>query len=201
MQEARGFRTAFVLVTILLGSAVSVRADLSNGNFETSSDASWALVSADISFGVATLWEDTASYGDYPGDPAYSSISQTFEVDDDGMRLQFDFGIVPSGGEPETDHFQVVLNGTVYGIASTDATDPLNDGKWHRGYISPAIPVLPTGSNILTFLLEGHNDGYDTSIKIDNVSLVGSVVPVPGALLLGSLGLTCAGWQLRRRVT
>jgi len=45
--------------------------------------------------------------------------------------------------------------------------------------------------------LTNEPDGISTSVAIDNVQV--SAVPVPGAVVLGSLGVGFAGWMLRRR--
>jgi hypothetical protein len=42
-------------------------------------------------------------------------------------------------------------------------------------------------------------DGYDGYATLDNFAA--NVVPVPGAILLGILGLSTAGWRLRRKTT
>lgn len=50
----------------------------------------------------------------------------------------------------------------------------------------------------LYFDLIGSDDGFLTSVSIDNVQV--SVIPVPGALLLGSIGVGLVGWLRRRGI-
>ena len=206
MQTAGSFRGLLVLLTVLLGLTVSARADLSNGDFEFEG-ADWTAcdpVNVEFDAGIAVLYENTDySYSD-PPDPDfdYSSISQTFLLDAADMHLELDFRFRPPDDEPpppETDYFQVVLGGTVIGIASTDDA-AYGDGEWERDYVVPLSSEFFAGDWIpLTFRLKGYDDENETVVEIDNVHLAGGVVPVPGAFLLGGLGLGCAGWRLRRK--
>jgi hypothetical protein len=53
--------------------------------------------------------------------------------------------------------------------------------------------VIPTGATRLFF---GLHNGYEWSNNVGAVEV--TVVPAPAALLLGLLGLTAAGWKLRK---
>lgn len=70
--------------------------------------------------------------------------------------------------------------------------------------IAPALSSLGAGSYVLEFseLIPQYYTGAGAFV-LDNISLdvQTSVVPVPGACLLGILGLSAAGWRLKRRTT
>lgn len=203
MQTARGFRRLLVLLAVLLGLTVSARADLSNGDFELGG-TDWTP-EGDVFFwkdipdypgnGTAVLWENL-DYGetDADGDFDCSSISQGFSRLATETELHFDFTM--TGPDTETDYFQLVLNDVPFLIAST-AMPALNDGNRH--HVVQDISGLGIADlHTLMFRLKGYDDNdVTTTVEIDNVQL--SVVPVPGAFLLGCLGLSCAGWRLRRK--
>jgi hypothetical protein len=58
-------------------------------------------------------------------------------------------------------------------------------------------PLAPNTKYWLAFELLGEDDRYKTLVEIDDVRCY--VVPVPGAALIGGIGLSFAGWRLRRR--
>jgi hypothetical protein len=66
--------------------------------------------------------------------------------------------------------------------------------------------ALPNPQTILTLsptstFLQFYNATYsDTRFLVFEITDL-SVVPVPGAVLLGAIGLGCSGWLLRRRTT
>ncbi len=72
-------------------------------------------------------------------------------------------------------------------IVSSD-TDPLvywSEGKFAYGGTPISRAVI------------GFNDQYSRRFALDNVST--NTIPAPGAILLGSIGVTCVGWLRRRR--
>ena len=58
---------------------------------------------------------------------------------------------------------------------------------------------VPRGTSAyLVFDLLGGDDGYATTVEVDNVGI--TAIPAPGAVVLGVIGLFTAGAYLRRRL-
>jgi hypothetical protein len=57
-----------------------------------------------------------------------------------------------------------------------------------------SVPLLP-GTYTIGFEINDPTGQYESLLGVDNVQ----VVPVPGAFLLGAIGLGVANWRLRRR--
>ncbi|MCU0916713.1 MAG: hypothetical protein MUC88_19455 [Planctomycetes bacterium] len=140
----------------------------------------------------------------YEGAVSYTGIEQSFGLPVAGSAvLSFDFWL--EGHSDETDYFVVQLNGTPIEIASTSTGDSwrvdsgyellARPGEWYRATLGFSASPL----NTLQFQLVGKDEGEvpdaQATVHVDNVS----VVPVPGTLLLGVVGLGAAGCQLRRR--
>lgn len=189
---------AAVLV-VIVGSVASVRADLSNGDFE-SGDAPWVVLNDDAfidpepgnpSNHLAVLLENEMHpLDDAGGSYNLTGISQSFSHTPGEALLHFDYKILTEISE--TDHFQVWLGAVLYLDVPTDDFD-LADGNVHHGTLNVSL----LAGNDLEFRLKGYNDGNSTVVEIDNVCI--APVPVPGAVLLGALGLGSAGHRLRRR--
>lgn len=70
------------------------------------------------------------------------------------------------------------------------------------------FPAIPSPSDVLTLFPEDQSgvwgdlyvDPYtrDLYFDITSLSVTSPVVPVPGALVLGAIGVACTGWRLRR---
>ena len=84
--------------------------------------------------------------------------------------------------------------------SSTNAA-PLYEGPEATGNMYVSMPLNPTRSWHLRFFLSDFTSsgfpGGDNSLNLYSFS----VVPAPGALLLGSVGLAFSSWKLRRRRT
>ena len=196
MSEAmRNARVALVWAATALGLTTLAQADLVNGDF-SSGGAGWATSGVVFFFsGTASFWEDLPyGYTDSKGDFSYSTLMQDFSRDSTDTTLEFDFKLPGIG--TETDYLQLLLNGTVIDVASTSSADSNNDGNWHHW--SQDLSAMPQGNTSIIFRLKGYDDILDTTVEIDNVAVT-SVVPLPGAFILGNLGLGLSGWRLRRR--
>lgn len=83
-----------------------------------------------------------------------------------------------------------------YGTSTTSgAADVLvDDGSWHSYSYDFTVP-LGIGNHIhLMFEDFSGSGGVAGDVYFDDISLV----PIPGAVLLGMLGLSAAGWKLRK---
>jgi len=70
-------------------------------------------------------------------------------------------------------------------------TDSIATQSWGKLAVSSA-------DDIKYVVLEERGGSY---FVYDDLTVTCAAVPVPGAILLGALGLSCAGWRLRRRGT
>jgi hypothetical protein len=129
------------------------------------------------------------------------------QLDPGAYRLSFNFVLYSTGaGTPESDFFDVLLNGSVQTVAD-------NSGKGSASwYLVDSFETTPYS---LTFTL-GHTESdfdlgfrlyrdapceVDTTVTLNHVELspVAASVPIPGAAVLGAIGLSLAGWRLKRR--
>ena len=104
---------------------------------------------------------------------------------------------MPAVGPPETDIFTASLNnGTpFYTLSSTDLI-AAGVTSFAQTFTYDVSSFIGAGPVKLEFnLAHDYTDVWDTTVLLDNVELV----PIPGALVLGTLGLGLAGWKLRRR--
>jgi len=176
------------------------QADLTNGDF--SADISilgngWDMIAGPVNWSVdvpaAFFWPDGAA--------ANSTISQMITVDRAFPWLSFDV-LMETGGHPETDVFTASLDGVdMYRLSSSDVIGMglSSFAETWTCYVPACIgPIGPDPVEVTLEFNLAHNNSPDdpeTTVLLDNVTLT----PVPGAFLLGSLGLGIAGWRLRRR--
>ncbi len=191
-----------VALTIVLGLTASVRADLFNGDFEAG-ESPWdfsdnAFIGDDLADPIPpvnqlAILEESS---DYTAGDSLVTVFQEFSHAGGAAQLHFDFRILTEGEEmQETDQFQVWLNSALLlDVASTD--DPA-DGAVHHQVLDVTLLASPP-DNVLEFRLVGDDDEISTTVEIDNVCI--APVPLPGAALLGVLGLGMAGRRLGRPV-
>ena len=181
---------------VCLVATAPVQADISNGDFENGS-ADWSVSSDQfVAFssnyyadtGTAATLSESDEYADY----SYTTLWQDSVNFEEGEVLSFDFWLATEGGA-ETDWFYVLLNdGPTENVVYSKSTDGFEDGDVFHDDVT--IPGVSPGEYTLMFRLVGEDDGLFTAATVDNVRLV----PVPGAALLGGLGLCTAGWFCRR---
>lgn len=208
-------RTIITALTILVVSATFALADpIANGDFGLGG-AGWTQIPADTPdltvfySGLARIDESV----DWVDGISCAGIQQSFSRDTMETHLCFRFQVVTvvtGEGPDESDEFRVQLGGTVQHIAWSHDVDTLvlddffgddytPPGPWRTAAIELPISIAVGEFYPLSFRLIGDEfDDRITSVFIDDVHLC-SVVPVPGAMLLGSIGLGYAGLRLRRR--
>ena len=139
-------------------------------------------------------------------DPVYAPTTSTMyitpttgQVDDppaDFMRISFDIPILSA--QLDAGVFGISTHGNPdFTVLAYTADDVLvRRWEWGTNYrtISMTTPLFDFSSNPVTHLVF-HND-YPGHIGVDNLTV--SPVPVPGAILLGLLGLGAAGLKLRK---
>ena len=213
-------RIIFTSITVgfisLLVLAETASADLMNGDFsyEISSindDNKW-----DITAGPVDWWKGTP-----PADPSItdssinipaalfrpdgsasnSTLIQMITVDPGFSLLSFDI-FMTTEIPTESDTFTATLGTESLGFVdlyTLSSSALIGDGEatFAKTVTYDVSSFIDAGEVRLTFNLAHNNDLTDpvTTVLLDNVALV----PVPSAVILGSLGLTFSGWLLKRR--
>lgn len=182
-------------------------ADLSNGTFDTDLSG-WTVAPSG-----SVIWDSgTALFlQDDPGLPTpytNSTMSQMFSLDPLSLMLSLDVTMIveeedtePPGGE--TDTFTATLldqsNQPVNPVSGQDYFDFIEgtaEGTFPHIFTVDVSGVAGQNVKLILDLEHDYDDDLTTSVSVDNVNV--SLVPVPGALVLGSLGLGLAGWRLRK---
>jgi hypothetical protein len=208
--------TVFVLVVFSTGVSL---ADISNGSFEAGLTG-WSYTNEYVgtvtehynggSVEEVTEWEPTdGSYYALLTDGsqnAHIQLYQTFTASA-GDVLTFDYFWDSGDYSPYTDTGtgKLLLGGVggtlVESFFSESVTGHPN--YWGSAWTQDSYTFLNTDT--YTLLIEtwnGGDSGLPSFVGIDNVAFnaINPVVPVPGAFLLGMLGLSAAGLRLRRFV-
>ncbi len=188
-------RSCFTLITVglisLLVLSQSASADLVNGDFSddfsgnTDPTLGWVVTA-----GSVTPWPTGAALfsPDPEKDFEHSTLFQSFELDEKSLTLSFDVLMETAGGE--TDVFTASLNGTTIYTLSSD----FGGNSFEETFSYDVSSLAGHPVNLVFDLLHDYDDESNTFVILDNV-----VVPVPSAVILGSLGLTFSGWLLKRR--
>jgi len=195
-------------IICFLVSVQTARADLVNGQF-TSDLSEWIVDPED-----SVLWEDGAAQF-LQDDPenlllySNSTLSQEFTLNSQSLILSFYFKmnleeITDDGnGEAETDIFTATLGGTTFYTRSSD--DFFDDEglllfeEFEKTVTHDVSGLTPGLVNLVFELEHDYDDDWMTTVLLDHVEI--SVIPVPGAVLLGAIGLAFSSWKLRRRRT
>ena len=178
------------IVASLVSLLVFVRpapADLVNGDFSSDLSVGWTVA------GGVERWDEAARfYGDEDGEGYdHSTLTQVFTLDPLSLILSFDVLMTTGGGE--TDYFTASLDGTTFYTRGSDF-----GGETFAETFTYDVSSLAGTTVELAFDLEhDYTDGYITVVSLDNVAV--SLIPTPGAVLLGSIGLSFSGWLLRKR--
>ena len=127
--------------------------------------------------------------GDYDADGQPDNV----DPDDDGDGLQDMVDPTPLGPVSLT----YFTDDSVLGAAwsSTGVTVESTGSGWTRIGLDLTDLNLPLDAS-RAFELQSCDSSRNSTIMVDNVS---AVVPLPGAALLGILGLSAAGWRLQSK--
>jgi hypothetical protein len=207
MKKERSLIMAAVGAVLFFASIQPAQADVTNGEFISNLDIPWMVAPNN-----SVLWSDddgdndgAAQFVQGASDNQYldSTLSQEFPLDPLSMTLSFyvRMNLEGNGLPPETDIFTAKLAGTTFYTLSSDSFfDSENNLLFDEFEETVTYDVSGLQSqrvNLVFNLNHVYGDGWIASVHLDEVDI--SLVPVPGAFVLGSLGLGVAGWRLRRR--
>lgn len=196
-----------LVLSTVLWACTSAQADLVNGDFSDGLNSwdAWGLVEPEG--GQAVFYE---------GDD-YSMLEQVFTIPSLALTLSFDIQFTrvadnTSGGLPDAfavslldpDTFEPLVSNAGYSefyYWEADGEDEYVETVASVSGVTVSLDIsgLRGLEALVAFDLLGGSDGYATTAYLDNVTI--SVVPVPGAFLLGMMGLSFAGIRYRRKLS
>lgn len=228
MNSKNLLRTSTVVIIVLALSNLTAFAlpTLQNGDFSEPNLAGWnwtGLVTNTDNDGNAlgyALFVEVLQ-GQVPGETITpSTLGQEFSFPEGALTLSFDIEISPPGDESDsftaylydnsTDLYPLISNesgdeffyiNTEY-LNDPDPNDPppgsLNTVATFDGQtVTLDISGLQDPNAYLLFSLNPEIDDFQTFVELRNVKI--SVIPAPGALVMGGIGLGCVTWLRRRR--
>ena len=203
------FVVAAGIVCLLLSAESALADPLKNGDFE-SGLSEWTVApdgSVVPDSGAALFLPDNP---DNTSPYSNSTLFQEFTLDHQSLILSFEMDMYTSG-TGETDTFTATLLdldnmgnpiGSVssgshfYSLNSSGDEDKATGVSVIGNTVSLCVSSWANSNVKLVFNLQhDYSDDLWTTVLLDNVALV----PVPGAVLLGSIGLAYSGLRLRRR--
>jgi len=150
-------------------------------------------VSATGTWGFGSAYQEGPDGGTYTGFGVNGTGTSHNEYDDLGISLVTApynglVGVFLTGAAPVAGSAPASLST----LAGDDMTIPLLQQTFYIGSSLNNI-TIPSGATRLFF---GLHNGFEWNNNVGSVDV--TVVPVPGAVLLGILGLGVAGWKLRK---
>jgi hypothetical protein len=200
-----------MLVSLFALSVATAAPTLQNGDF-SGGLTGWTVEYGTVTDGggYALFQEDTASLS--------STLTQTFNLPVGSQTLSFDVWMSSvTGGDYDPfawpDAFTASLLDPVtfaplifnpgfnefYYLDNTGVEQTV--GAVSGNTVTLDVSALAGQDVFLSFDLWGSLDGMQTTVGLDNVNVSGvNVVPAPGALLLGSIGVGLVSWLRRSKV-
>lgn len=197
-----------VIVVALAGLTAFAGATLENGDFSDGLNG-WTVDGNVTDGGGYALFE-------VEGNSDRLSLSQEFTLPTLALELSFD---VEMSGDFTTDG-SILSDTFAASLLKPDKSEPLisNPGstefyRWENiGGTGRLLTIATVSGNtvsldvsglagqnvLLLFDLRGSDDGKLTSVSVDNVSV--SVIPAPGALMLGLIGTGLVGFLHKSRI-
>ena len=202
MKKTFSSRWVICICMAVMGSTTAF-GDLVNGDFSIADvlhpDFGWMLSGgAQVEGGKAVFEEEDAPFD------LNMTLSQDVTLESGNYILSYDI-FFSSSVMNESDLFEVLWGGTPLLSMNNEGLDDytslygLTEGSsvpdeiLYFGTVEHPIAVSTLWTT-LEFRLSPDNTGR-TFVSIDNVE----IVPVPSAVILGSLGLTFSGWMLKRK--
>jgi hypothetical protein len=193
------FATAIILGLVLTSTSQAIMTELTNGTFD--SDLSgWYDSTTGVIWDAGT-GDGYALFSEVTG--ATSFLWQDFDLPAGAQELSFEINFTSEGGPGpvDTDNFDALLyrGMSIEELYSINNSLAYGQTGWTSGDMVVAWDVSSlAGQNVrLAFELHGDEDGYDTTVKLDNVKV--SIIPVPGAIVLGCIGAGLVGVFRRAR--
>lgn len=203
----------------LLMPVSRARAGPTNGSFETGDLTGWSwTVPAGASIDVVTGHSDPGGTGVTSWGPTDGSYFALLKTDGPGSLTQLYQSYFMTPGYPlmfdyfwdsrdfkpfdDTASLSVYSGvGTAGPLILTHAMDSVNadpQDYWGTSWETWSLSVASAGMYTVVFEVRNSLDSIkDSYVGIDNVLL--QVIPAPGAVLLGGIGVGLVGWLRRRR--
>jgi len=197
--------------TISITGSGKARANLViNGDFETGNLSGWnnsgtVVVGSELDFHTGGGGEGSFPVGSYAVNfggynlPNDGIISQSLEtIIGQEYSLTFDYGRFQYGdGGPQSLHVEVISLTDNNHLIDTIITDSSGERNLSLLFEEYSYQFISSSSSVLLSFGDVSSGTHDTDGVLDNVSI--TVIPTPGALILGSIGIGFVTWLRRRR--
>ncbi len=143
-------------------------------------------------------WPGNGTYVDMDGSTNDPGILYRF-IDLSAGRYVLTFDLAGSGYIPNSDPpAQRGGDNTVYALADGVTSSPITL-PFDTPFTTYTLPFTVGTPGLIPIAFYDPAIGDNAGLFLDNVA-VHSVIPAPGAIMLGSIGVSIVGWLRRRRV-